>query len=137
MVLRLPTDESASPATREPGRRSRLWSDTIRWSPLKLFVRALSTRSCWGFELGYRLQRVLDRARQDDPSLVLLQLPDGDRDVVLSDAEKLTGADDGVGQGRLRRDDQLVDHADLLVLVVVHPLPRIFFFALQPTATAF
>src|SRR5262245_4797229 len=57
-------------------------------------------------------------------SFVFLQLPDGDRDVVLSDAEKLAGADDGVGQGRLWGDDQVVDHADLLVLVVVHWLRR-------------
>src|SRR5262245_13763280 len=75
-------------------------------------------------ELGDRLQRAFGRAGPADPALVLLEPSDRDRHVMLGDAQEPACANDRVGDRSVWRDDQVVDHADLLVLVVVHVLAQ-------------
>src|SRR5262245_6229671 len=75
-------------------------------------------------ELGQCLEGVLARARQHDPARAGLEQLDGDRYVVLAEADEAAGADDGIGERSVGCDDQIVDDADLLVLVVVHVLSK-------------
>jgi hypothetical protein len=72
-----------------------------------------------------------------DLAFVLLELGNWDRHVVLAHSEESTRTDDRVGERLVGRNDQVVDHADLLILVVVDWLAEDLFLGAPPTATAF
>src|SRR5262249_53262141 len=62
------------------------------------------------------------RAVQDDLAHLLLELRNRYRDLVVAHAEEAADADDRVRHRLVRRDDQVVDLADLLTAVVVDVL---------------
>src|SRR5216683_3618216 len=70
-------------------------------------------------ELRHRLDDVLGRALEHELPVVLFDLDDGDRHVVLRQADETPRADDGVGHRLVGGDDDVVDGAHLLVLRVV------------------
>src|SRR5262249_13920815 len=72
--------------------------------------------------LGIAFSTSLVAPARYDLALLLLELPDGDRHVVLAHAQEAALGDDRVGYRAVRRDDQVVDDADLLAFVLVHRL---------------
>src|SRR5216683_1759622 len=82
------------------------------------------TKSARIFEGRHRPDGVLRSSSKNDLAVALLQLADGDGDVVLADAEESAGADDGVGDRLVRGNDDVVGFADRLTLVVVDRLSQ-------------
>src|SRR5713101_1514546 len=80
------------------------------------------TKSARIFEGRHGLDGVLRSSGKNDLAVALLQLADGDGDVMLADAEESAGADDGVGDRFVRGNDDVVGLADRLALVVVDRL---------------
>ena len=70
-------------------------------------------------ELRQALDRVLSGAWEHELTVLLLQLADGDSDVVLAQADKSTGTDNGVGDRHVRRHDEVIDRPYLLILLIV------------------
>src|SRR5271155_5133049 len=81
---------------------------TIR--PASLAPRVLEGR--------HRLDGLLRCAGEYKLAVRLSELIDRNGDVVLGDAEEAAGADDRIRDRLVRRDDDVVDGPDLLVLVV-------------------
>jgi hypothetical protein len=75
---------------------------------------------CRVFKFRYRLQRVLGGARQHELAVVGFALVDGDGHIVLAEAEEPTHAHNGVGDGLVGRDDDVVHLAYALALVIVY-----------------
>src|SRR5258707_13608794 len=76
------------------------------------------TKSAHIFEGRHRPDGVLRSSSKNDLAVALLQLADGDGDVVLADAEESAGADDGVVDRLVRGNDDVVGFAERLTLVV-------------------
>src|SRR5258706_1987224 len=69
-------------------------------------------------EGAHRLHVVAGGAVQDELAALLPELADGNRDVVLGDPEESARPDDRVRHRQVRRDDDVVDRADLLAAIV-------------------
>ena len=67
-----------------------------------------------------------------DFAVALLQLADGDGDVMLADTEESAGADDGVGDRFVRSNDDIVGFSDSLAFIVVDGWPGFGAFAPLP-----
>jgi hypothetical protein len=78
-------------------------------------------------KLWHCLERVFSRARKNELPILDLELIDRDRYVVLAKTKEAAHADDGVGDGFVGGDDNILDLSNPLVLVVVdsltHDLP--------------
>src|SRR5262245_59428210 len=113
------------PASRPPAARGRGRDQGAIGDGRAAIRRRARVRACLVLcvlELGSRLQRVLGGARQDDASGHLLEPPDRNRHIVRAHPEEAADADDRVGDGLVRRHDDVLDLADLLTGVVVDVL---------------
>jgi hypothetical protein len=70
-------------------------------------------------ELRQGLDRVLGCSWEHELTILLLKLVDWDSDVVSAHADNSAGTDNGVGDSLVRRNDEVIDSANLLVLLVV------------------
>src|SRR6476469_4707741 len=82
------------------------------------------TNSARIFEGRHRLDDFLRCTGKNELAVALLQLVDGDRDVMLADTKESAGADDRVRNRFVRSDDDVVGLPDRLALVVVDGLPE-------------
>src|SRR5260370_6603814 len=82
------------------------------------------TKSARIFEGRHGLDGVLRSSGKNDLAVAFLQLADGDGDVMLAYAEESAGADDGVGDRFVRRDDDVVSFSDRFTFVVVDQLSQ-------------
>src|SRR5712671_4384577 len=82
------------------------------------------TNSARIFEGRHCLDDLLRCTGKNDLAVALLQLADGNGDVMLADTEESAGADDGVGDRFVRSDDDIVGLPDRLALVVVDGMPE-------------
>src|SRR3984893_15179891 len=80
------------------------------------------------FEFWQRLDRFLGRSGQHELAILLLQLAHWNGNVMPTEADKPARADDHEGDGRVGRNDEIVDLPDPLILLVVDGLTHSLLF---------
>lgn len=69
-------------------------------------------------------QGLLCSARQNQLVIDQFKLRDRNGDIMLRQAKKAAGADDGVGDRLVGRDDDVVDRSDAFIFIVEYRLPE-------------